>query len=65
MTWTNQNLPRKVKIFDVTAKVLIKECNSLMEASEFTGVGAGNISRAIKKKWKCHTNALGKILAFR
>jgi hypothetical protein len=56
---------RPVKIYDVERKLLIKECQSLKEAQEFTGVSHPYISVAIKKKWRSYKNKLGITICFR
>ena len=56
---------RKVKVFDVEKKELIREFDSVTEAAAFCGVDARNIPSYIKTKGRCRTNSLNKILAFR
>jgi len=60
-----ENTRRKVKVFDVANKKLLKECNSLHEAAEFTGVDLSNIIRFIKRKGRSSTNKLGIVICFR
>lgn len=56
---------RKVKVYDVDKKELIGEFKSLGEAGRFAGISGLMVSKYIQKKHRCHTNSLGKILAFR
>jgi len=56
-------IPRKVKIYDVEKKELIKECSSINEAQKFSGVKC--ISNYIKTKSKSYKNKLGKVICFR
>lgn len=59
----NQWLKRKVKIYDVEKKQLIKECESMLEAAKFLGVD--NVNIYIKYKYKCRKNKLGITVAIR
>ena len=60
-------MKRKVKIYDVEKKELIKECDSLKEAAEFAGIkgGGGSVSNMIATKCRCYTNSFGKTICFR
>jgi hypothetical protein len=56
---------RKVKVYDVKNKKLIKEFDSVTQASHFTGVLTGNIQRILKTKGRSLKNKLGIIITFR
>lgn len=58
-----RHITRKVKIYDVANKKLIKECNSKHEAMEYAGVKG--IDSYLSSKCKCYKNKLGIVLAFR
>jgi len=60
----NLNLfKRKVKIYDVEKKALIKECESICEAQRFLGITCA--SHYLKSKHRCKKNKLGITVALR
>jgi hypothetical protein len=58
-----RNVNRKVKVYDVEKKELIREYDSMNQAREELGVK--NISNYIRLKVKCHKNNLGITICFR
>lgn len=60
-----KSIKRKVKVYDVANKKLLKECESLFEAEKYTGVNTANIGRCIAHKYKSYTNNLGITICFR
>lgn len=61
----NDIMKRKVKVYDVDAKKLLKECESVAEAERFTGVSRKDIPKYIAKKWRSHNNKLNCTICFR
>lgn len=57
------SIKRKIKIYDVVNKRLIKECASKSEAMEYAGVKG--LDRYLKHKYRCHKNKLGIVITFR
>jgi hypothetical protein len=49
---------RVVKIYDVSLKQLIKVCESVLEASEYTGIPSRRVSTYIKNKTVNRVNNL-------
>jgi hypothetical protein len=60
-----KNIPRTVKVYDVEKKELLGTFPSIYEAAKFAGIGSYGVAQYIKFKYRCHTNKLNKILAFR
>jgi len=58
-----RNVNRKVKVYDVEKKELIREYDSMNQACEELGVR--NIYNYIRLKLKCHKNNLGITICFR
>lgn len=58
-----QNMPHKVKVYDVEKKQLIKEYDTMKQAAEELGVK--NVHSYRKSKSKCHKNNLGITICFR
>lgn len=56
---------RKVKIYDVSKQELILECESMLDAARFCGVPVGVVAACVKRKIRCHKNALNKTITFR
>jgi len=56
---------RRIKIYDVAEKKLIKECETMTEASKFTGLSTSMISACLKTKYRSHKNKLNKTICFR
>jgi hypothetical protein len=65
----NVELKRPTKVYDVDEKdpdkKLLGAFESVTAAAKFAGMKPRNISSYIKSKSRCHTNGLGKTLAFR
>ena len=56
---------RKVKVYNVETKTLIKECESVAEASNFTGLERKRVSTYIRDKSRFKSEKLGHTVAFR
>lgn len=62
---TNDLNKRKVKVYNVETKTLIKECESVTEASNFSGLDRKRVATYIANKSRFSSNKLGCTVAFR
>lgn len=62
---TNDLSKRKVKVYNVMTKTLAMECNSVAEASAFTGLDRKRVAAYIRDKSRYSSEKLGLIVAFR
>lgn len=56
---------RKVKVYNVETKTLVKECESASEASNLTGLERKRVAQYIRDKSRFNSEKLGHIVAFR
>jgi len=62
---SSEHLKRPVRVYDVAKKAIIGKFDSLVEASEFTGVSTGTIYKCIRTKCRSYKNKLDKAICFR
>lgn len=63
--WQKELNARKIRVYDVETKELLKECESVSEAAKFTGLLSQTVSKHANDKTRSYKNKLNRIICFR